>query len=104
VRFLCRCGTGAVHYSVAGKTRILNEPGRVGLALDVVMYGRFGIHLREEYGIAARQPHHRVAPFAIWRHVNRNRGSRRREKHVGGHRRVYWQRVVAAGALIRSNE
>ena len=67
------------------------------------MYGRLGIHLGEEDGVAGRQRHHRILPFASGRQVKRSRCSGWRIKHVGGHWGVVGS-VVAAGALIRSNE
>ena len=67
------------------------------------MYGRLGIHLGEEDGVAGRQRRHRILPFASGRQVKRNRCSGWRIKHVGGHWGVVGG-VVAAGALIRSDE
>jgi hypothetical protein len=67
------------------------------------MYGRLGIHLGEEDGVAGRQRRHRILPFASGRQVKRSRCSGWRIKHVGGHWGVVGS-VVAAGALIRSNE
>ena len=91
------------HHAVASKTKVLHERGAVGMAVQMPMQRRFSVELRKKNRVASRQPHHRVAPFAILRQVHRRR-TRRADNHVGDQARDCAGRVVAARALIGSEE